>query len=905
VVSVIISPSHISLLPGQSQQFTATVANSANREVTWTISPDGAGTISSAGLYMAPATIAAQQTVTVTATSQADSSKSNTSTVTLMIPVSVSVTPQSATLYESQSQQFTATVADSTNTAVTWTISPDGAGTISETGLYTAPATIPAQQTVTVTATSQADRSKSGTSTINLMASVSVSVTPQSATLYGGQSQQFTATVANTTNTAVIWAISPVGEGTISAAGLYTAPATIAEQQTVIVTATSQADSYKSGISTVTLMAPVSVSITPPSVTLYGGQSQQFTAKVANSTNTAVSWTINPVGEGTISAAGLYTAPAMLAAQKSVTVTATSQANSSKSGASIVTAMTGVDGILTLRSQRIIGSGGLCGAFTDGSGSLIEAISIGALQREFLVPQGATQLQLGVSDSFYMDNVGPGFIVAVNQTQVMVPPTAMPWNWNKNGLNANYPFGLNNGTPPVVAVKDLKPGTVISIAYQSGTIKLWKPLPSFGADGALVSFAGPMSQYQGTFSPTLYMTGVSNPIGLNVPIIAHVTNNEGLPMLNVPVMLEIAGANPGDYEATTNSSGDAAFAYAGINAGTDTIKALASLNGETSPVSRVMSITWVNEENYTSLPKLGKLLLKPTLIPALPQNSQQNFVVVATDASGVAMPNLAITVYGLGVDEFQIDLATDSQGSASFKYGNISAGLTFVVASASIGGLPVFSDLVGVPGALPPPRQISSGGGGGPIEMSFSVQNTVTLPSTLQLSATATDSSLPVGGVLSAAWSQVSGPGVVTFSSPNGLVTSAAFSLAGKYLLQLNVSDSVNSNAVDLPVTVNAIPEYLQGLILAPVNSSIVSGLVPITLGEGTTLLSGTLTYRPVGSDSEETVLNDNTAGSGQIGMMDASKLANGSYWIELKATGSNGKPTYALVLVTVANGPS
>jgi hypothetical protein len=592
-----------------------------------------------------------------------------------------------------------------------------------------------------------------------------------------------------------------------------------------------------------------------------------------------------------------------LAAQKSVTVTATSQANTSKSGASIVTAITGVDGILTLRSQRIIGQGGLCGAFTDGKGSLIEAISIGSMPGTFLVPQGATQLQLGVSDDYYEDNSGSGFVVTINQTQVIVPPTAAPWNWTLNGLNANYLYGnASNETHQVVAVTDLTPGTVISITYQGGTVGIWSTVPRFNADGALVYLKGPTYRHEGNFRPVVYMTEASSLTGLSVPIAAHLTNSAGLPMPNAHVTLEITGANPGNYEATTDASGDAAFAYAGTNAGTDSIKALAFISGATSPASSAMSMTWLSEENYTSLPMLGDLLLTPSSIPALVQNGQQALMVVAKDASGIAVPNLSVTFYVLGADEFQSEITTDSQGRAIFQYNNISAGLTFVVASASIDGLPILSNIVGVPGALPPPQQISSGSGLGPIEMSVSAQAAVTLPGTLQLNATAKDSSFPIGSMPSVAWSQVSGPGIVTFSSPGSLATTAAFSLAGNYLLQLNASDSAGSNSVELPVTVNAAPEYLQGAILAPVNSSVVSGLVPITVESGTTLAGGVLIYRPVGNYSEETVLNGNTVGSGKIGILDTSTLANGSYWIELKATDSNGDPDYALVLVTIAN---
>ncbi|MCX6595322.1 MAG: S8 family serine peptidase [Acidobacteria bacterium] len=67
--------------------------------------------------------------------------------------VSVELTPTLTKLAQGQSQQFTATVSGTPNNAVTWSMTPT-VGTLSATGLYTAPATIPAPQSVTVTATS-------------------------------------------------------------------------------------------------------------------------------------------------------------------------------------------------------------------------------------------------------------------------------------------------------------------------------------------------------------------------------------------------------------------------------------------------------------------------------------------------------------------------------------------------------------------------------------------------------------------------------------------------------------------------------------------------------------------------------------------------------------------------------
>ncbi len=81
--------------------------------------------------------------------------------------ISVSVSPTSANLTAGQSQQFSASVSGSTNTAVTWSLSP-AVGAITSTGLYTAPASVTASQSVTVIATSAADGVTSGSATVAL-----------------------------------------------------------------------------------------------------------------------------------------------------------------------------------------------------------------------------------------------------------------------------------------------------------------------------------------------------------------------------------------------------------------------------------------------------------------------------------------------------------------------------------------------------------------------------------------------------------------------------------------------------------------------------------------------------------------------------------------------------------------
>jgi len=86
---------------------------------------------------------------------------------------------------------------------------------------------------------------------------VSISVSPTTSSVTSGFSEQMIASVSNTPNTAVTWSINPA-VGSISAGGVYTAPANITSMQNVVVMATSLADSTKIASSTVTLLPPVS-----------------------------------------------------------------------------------------------------------------------------------------------------------------------------------------------------------------------------------------------------------------------------------------------------------------------------------------------------------------------------------------------------------------------------------------------------------------------------------------------------------------------------------------------------------------------------------------------------------------------------------------------------------------------
>ena len=90
---------------------------------------------------------------------------------------SVTVSPATANVQEGSMQQFTATVANSSSTTVTWQVNGVAGGnptvgTIDSTGLYTAPAVIPNPASVTITAVLQADPSISGNSIVTITAVV-------------------------------------------------------------------------------------------------------------------------------------------------------------------------------------------------------------------------------------------------------------------------------------------------------------------------------------------------------------------------------------------------------------------------------------------------------------------------------------------------------------------------------------------------------------------------------------------------------------------------------------------------------------------------------------------------------------------------------------------------------------
>jgi hypothetical protein len=193
VVSIAISAPATSVATSATLQFTATVTGSSNTAVTWEVNglSGGAastGTISSSGLFSAPASVPNPAVVTVTGVSQADGTKTSSLNITITSggggTVTVTVTPASTptepvVVETFATQTFAASVTGTSNTAVTWSIScqvgGSACGAISSTGKYVAPNSVPTfsnsdgsvtNDNVTVTATSVASPSSFGTTIV-------------------------------------------------------------------------------------------------------------------------------------------------------------------------------------------------------------------------------------------------------------------------------------------------------------------------------------------------------------------------------------------------------------------------------------------------------------------------------------------------------------------------------------------------------------------------------------------------------------------------------------------------------------------------------------------------------------------------------------------------------------------
>jgi YVTN family beta-propeller protein len=221
-----------------------------------------------------------------------------------------------ATIITNGTMQFSATVTGASATTVYWQIclpasaaqyqptnctaipnvtpanakALTGYGTITQTGLYTAPPTPPSPNKFVIMAISTISPSiNEMTPNVNAYfgilnaavdSGVRVQVFPTTATIGAGETLSFNASVSGTTNTGVTWAVNGIvggnlTDGTISTSGVYSAPSAATS---VTITATSGADPSQSGTAALTVSSAGDATLTSidPTIAAEGSAQQDI-----------------------------------------------------------------------------------------------------------------------------------------------------------------------------------------------------------------------------------------------------------------------------------------------------------------------------------------------------------------------------------------------------------------------------------------------------------------------------------------------------------------------------------------------------------------------------------------------------------------------------------------------------
>jgi|GEM_PF-384136 len=186
---------------------------------------------------------------------------------------------------------------------------------------------------------------------------------------------------------------------------------------------------------------------------------------------------------------------------------------------------------------------------------------------------------------------------------------------------------------------------------------------------------------------------------------------------------------------------------------------------------------------------------------------------------------------------------------------------------------------------------------------------TVPPPQTIQLPNTTavlngSAVSVPSGRNLTIAWSKVSGPGTVTFANPSQAATTATFSAAGTYSVQLLAQDGSLQTTGTTSVLVLPLPGPPPTVTLSLVDGSEITQPTPITA----TISDGAWSLRYALLDTTRPTQNYVTMATGvgavsnaTLATFDPTLLLNGTYQIQLTSTDSVGQVTTATSSVTVS----
>jgi len=165
--SVQVDPTQWTLRIEEQKQVSVWITGTDDHRVTFAVNGaiggnEMTGTIDEAGLYTAPSMVPAPAQMTITATLMADVSKQAAAVFTIQPIIHVTASQDSA--MAGQSVQFEGSLRGLSNTTLVWSVNGivggnATVGTITQEGLYQAPASIPRRRIVVIRASSQADGS--------------------------------------------------------------------------------------------------------------------------------------------------------------------------------------------------------------------------------------------------------------------------------------------------------------------------------------------------------------------------------------------------------------------------------------------------------------------------------------------------------------------------------------------------------------------------------------------------------------------------------------------------------------------------------------------------------------------------------------------------------------------------
>jgi uncharacterized protein (DUF1800 family) len=347
------------------------------------------------------------------------------------------LSPGTASVRVGRHTTFSVAGASKPSTTIAWSLASTAAqhtgslGIISRAGIYTAPLVPPVPNTVIVQAVDSASGSLSGSATVAVLnpAPVIASLSPGSI----NSGLAYTVDIKGSgflSTSQVMWTGKTVASTYISATDLQIqGTSTLAAGTKVALTVVNpDPGGATSNTATLTVNPPVAVTLTPTGKTIRCGTTLALTVKVANTTDAVVAWQVNgQAGSstlGTVSSAGVYTAPADVPNPATVTVTAISHADPTAKASVTVTLQNGLPVVTSVSPNpvnpgnvtlKVNGSGFAPGATVYFAGAALTTTVVSDTQ---LTATGTVAMPVGRLAAVKVTNPNPG---TATSTPLAVP----------------------------------------------------------------------------------------------------------------------------------------------------------------------------------------------------------------------------------------------------------------------------------------------------------------------------------------------------------------------------------------------------------------------------------------------------------------------------------------------------